>query len=415
MFSVRTNRPVRAWLAAVAGVGLLAACSGGGTAEVDQGGGGGSGSPTTSSSYYSPLQEYLSPSAAQGMTNEDFAAKDKQVQELIAPCMQKEGFEYTPFVYPNSSTILGPDQGMQGRDYVAKYGYGISTYDMATATSSSSDIVDPNQAIVEAMGKGEQEAYYAALYGQGMSGGFSSAAAPVAETAAEPSAATTVAGATAVSESSSTDTAAADSSVLDPGVAGSSSAGDAKPSDQLPPLADQGCYGKAQAEVYGDQMQGGNGGADAQFQDMWDAFNSLYTNIDKDPRLVAVVGAWVGCMSDAGYPGFTKIQDSMDQVNQRWGDLNGYQYQSSDGSGGGAVAVATVEAQTGAPTVPDPVAVTAFHDYEIKIALADFDCKAAGNYEAKYDEVRIELEKQFITDHQDELNQYRDLINTGGG
>ena len=48
---------------------------------------------------------------------------------------------------------------------------------------------------------------------------------------------------------------------------------------------------------------------------------------------------------------------------------------------------------------------------EIALAVADLGCRA--DYQSVADEVRTELEQQFVTEHKAELERYRDA--TSGG
>ena len=149
---------------------------------------------------------------------------------------------------------------------------------------------------------------------------------------------------------------------------------------------------------------------------MWDAFNKVYENINQDPRIAAAVQQWIGCMSDASYTGFTEMQDANTMVYDKWAELNGWPTQSEmEGmkDGGGMIAATSV-AGTETPTSPPADKVAEFRTYEIAVALADFDCKQTAGYDGLYDQIRIELEKKFVEEHQDELQRYRDSMNGGG-
>ena len=55
--------------------------------------------------------------------------------------------------------------------------------------------------------------------------------------------------------------------------------------------------------------------------------------------------------------------------------------------------------------------VAELREEEIALAVTDLGCR--GDYQTVHDEVRVELEKQFVQDHLEELERYRDV--TGGG
>lgn len=409
----------------VAGVLLVTGCG-----STDDSNVGTSGGAAATSSYYSPLEEFLNPSAgSQPSTDEEYAAKEKQVQELVAPCMADEGFEYEPFVYPVNSGIDNSPYSADNygtREWVEKYGYGISTMNDAATVTSSSEVIDPNSAIVEAMSDSERDAYYVALYGGGggMAIDMSTAAGaeisiPESDTAATDAAGTDAASTDAASTDVQTTEAVpvtedAASASADPEStdleATSVPEASVDPEMSMPPLEDQGCWGKAQAEVYGDMNTGG--GDQSQFQDMWDDMNNVYSQVESDSKVTAAVADWSGCMAGAGYPDLKAIYDANQQANDKWSELNGWP--TSDGSGGAVIATSSAATSGGVPAGPPADQVATFREYELKIALADFDCKESSNYDTVSNEVRIGLEKQFVEDHRAELEQYRDTINGGG-
>ena len=90
-------------------------------------------------------------------------------QQVIAECMRLEGFEYTVFVYDQSFSFESPYQDMTRREYVEKYGFGISTmFEDGFAPPEASpdeEEINPNDEYVNGLSEAEQEAYYEALYG----------------------------------------------------------------------------------------------------------------------------------------------------------------------------------------------------------------------------------------------------------
>lgn len=386
--SVRTSA-----LAVIGAAALFTSVSACGTTAATDGTGQAAPAATTSSSYFSPVDEYLNPSAsAAPVSDEEYAAKEKQLQELVAACMTDEGFEYVPFVYPVQSVDndLYKDAGTRG--WAEKYGYGISTTDQLIGPDTQ--VVDPNQAIAEAMGDSEREAYYVALHGD--QGAY---AMPLPEPIPEPAETPAASSVETTSDPSQTSEATA-TSVPEPSEI-------AEPT--MPPLEEQGCYGKAQLEVYGDTMSDPAGDG-AEFQGMWDDYNKVWEGIEKDPRVTAAVTQWVDCMTGAGYPGFSAVWDANQQVNDDWAELNGYETMMySDGDAASAASSAPPT-----PTSPPAAEAAAFRAEEIKIALADFDCQEASNHRAVSEQVRIELETAFVESHRAELEQYRDAINGGG-
>jgi hypothetical protein len=92
---------------------------------------------------------------------EDGAAQQREYEELIRVCMVDLGFEYIPYepqVYDASTAAL------EQAEFREQYGYGISTYiDQEMPTDDAYE--DPNQPYIDSLSPANQEAYYAALWG----------------------------------------------------------------------------------------------------------------------------------------------------------------------------------------------------------------------------------------------------------
>lgn len=163
---------MRCFSVAVAALVFLAAC-------------GSDGSDTTAGdgeAFVSPIAEFLGQESYSFDNSEEsqarFFAEERERQDLIAACMRSEGFEYIPIDPEENSFFEEPGGLERGSDeWVAKYGFGITTMwfsqeevgpDLVGHDFGSFEdqiAVDPNQAIVEAMGLTEQDAYYIALDG----------------------------------------------------------------------------------------------------------------------------------------------------------------------------------------------------------------------------------------------------------
>jgi hypothetical protein len=366
--TVRRWRSVAA-LGVAAGLGVLSGCATSGSATGDS-------APSTSTSYFSPLNEYLTPpeSGAMPTTDEQWQAKEGEVQALVAACMTEQGFEYIPFVYPSGGMGMGMgmDEEFGQRAWAEKYGYGMSTFD-DQGPADPVEVDDPNTALVAGMSDGEREAYFKALHGGQFAG----------DMAAEQSSA----------EGSSADGSSTEGSSTE------------QPGETAVPIPEQdlGCWGAAQAEVYG---QGFVGGGD-EFQDMWDSMSQLWESTQSDERLVQVNADWAACMGEAGHPGFTLQQDAMQDVSTRWSELNGWPEPGEE--------METATELTAEPTRPPAEAVSKFQAEEIALAVADFDCQEKVGYQKLFETVRIEAESQFVQDHRAELERYRDSLAGGGG
>jgi hypothetical protein len=331
------------------------------------------GGATTSGT--SPLAEYLGGGGdlggggAGGLAMSSGSGGDteqqQQVQELVVACMKAAGFEYLPYVpdVPDQQPVVEGDP-----DWAATYGYGITTIDAIGPDSSA----DPNTAITDAMSEAELAAYHEALFGSGGGmlatgpGGQVVAAAPVAGTGPGP--------ADGASSPPPTDGAA----------------------------ASPGCFQQASAQVYGEpepvDMQ--------EFSPLFEALSKLQSAVEDDPRMVPLVTGWSDCMADAGHPGFSKVEDARNSIMSQWAALNGWDFTPTEG-GGGSVTVEKADQDKEL----DPAKVAELRAAEIAVAVTDLGCRV--NYQSAYEQVRTELEQQFVTEHKAELERYRDA--TSGG
>ena len=81
------------------------------------------------------------------------ARQEQQVQELIAECMTREGFEYIAVTRPFDDFGFG---GPEDVEFAADFGFGITTFYGETEPPLFQDYwIDPNQAIVEGLSESE--------------------------------------------------------------------------------------------------------------------------------------------------------------------------------------------------------------------------------------------------------------------
>lgn len=109
-------------------------------------------------------------SAILGYSDDPVAQREQElaIQEAVVECMQAEGFEYQPVDY--SAQFGAETAEMPGTDeFGEKYGYGVmyfyELYELNPDESGGFQFEDPNQEYVSSLGQTEQEAYFAALYG----------------------------------------------------------------------------------------------------------------------------------------------------------------------------------------------------------------------------------------------------------
>ncbi len=189
-------------------------------------------------------------------------AQQLEQEEAVAACMREEGFEYTPVDYSAQGPQVVDDAAELYNDPKAfgeKYGYGVvHNYELYEEPNFNADgelsyagdegFVDPNGEYQQTLSPSEQQAYQELLYGD-------------------------------------------QSAYIEPAMVEGSDGEFIEPTVMtMPPLEEQGCYGKAQHEVYGDQPY--------QDPDIQERMNEYYENQQNDPELEAAYEDWLACMVD---------------------------------------------------------------------------------------------------------------------
>jgi len=139
-------------------------------------------SETTAEAAASPLADFLGqgdffsdPEAAQAQ----WAEEERERQDIIASCMQAQGFEYTPVDYSQFASFEQDLEDYGSDEWVAEWGFGITTQRFSQQQvgpnlkgwedqgfeDEAQEFVDPNQDYIEGLSQEEQDAYYEALYG----------------------------------------------------------------------------------------------------------------------------------------------------------------------------------------------------------------------------------------------------------
>ncbi|RAW18099.1 hypothetical protein DPM12_04540 [Phytoactinopolyspora halophila] len=197
--------------------------------------------------------------------SEDERNDYRRVEQLVAQCMQEEGFEYVPrsaddqrsdIAEYEEAYSLGPEE------FAEEHGYGITTLMFKHDDRPE----DPNEEIRQNMSAPEREAYDRALNGE-------------------------------------MDTDTTHEAEGHPG--------------ELPPEK-RGCRGQATAEVYPET-------ADApvteQFAGLMSDVASLHDRIRNDPRVTEAASDWQHCMADSGHSDLEHPDEAMSSVLQRMTDL----------------------------------------------------------------------------------------------
>ena len=136
--------------------------------------------------YQSPISEFLGVDYSD-FSDEDYEAEfreqEREVQAQVATCMRELGWEYEPFVYEGGIFIEGAGEDLEygSAEWVAKYGFGITTQafsqsevgpdlvgydDEAMGDPFGEDAPEnPNDAYTETLTDSELDAYYQDLWG----------------------------------------------------------------------------------------------------------------------------------------------------------------------------------------------------------------------------------------------------------
>ena len=216
----------------------------------------------------SPLSEYLSAVYGGDLSPEEqekkFAEEQREMEELVAQCMQEQGFEYTPATnsgafYGGDGTEWQPDD----RDWVAQYGYGAVNSPFSEEPPPEEEFVDPNADYVASLSESEQTAFYEALHGP----------MPTEDEMAE---------------------------------------GGEFEYD----WTTAGCQGAAQHEVAGEDPS-----QSEEFKPLFDAINELYMDMPSWPGMAELDAEWAACMDGAGHGGHanpmeaqTSIHDELNKI-----------------------------------------------------------------------------------------------------
>lgn len=306
-----------------------------------------------------PLTAFVVPGGGHEPSAEQQAAAQRERQayeQAVAECMATQGFTYD-VAAPDAGG--GADAGIWGlpRDeFVATYGYGITTISPAEAGGAHGTNADR----LEAMSPAERTAYHRALYGDALplddDGYVVRTREPVA----------------------------------------------AAPDDATP-----GC-----TRIASESLDAHDGQADAaraldRFQPLLDDMQQLWGRVDDDPRVQEAAATWADCMADAGFPGYERPDDPEAEVFERLGALT----TGAVDPAGEAVGLPRLDAAL----EEDPEAVEELRTFELEVAAADHAC--SGPFaDVRYD-VQVEIEQAFVDEHRHQLEAYRDAMATsrGGG
>ena len=327
------------------------------------------------SGYSSPISKALGYDGSKDASTQqaEFRQQEQKRQEAVAECMQAEGWQYKPYVQDQTG-FSPPGYDLTRKEYVEKYGFGISTT-MEENQAQSQNFKpenDPNFTYMNGLSQSDQEAYNKSLYGN--------------QSFAEP---------------------------VDPG-----SGGDTATSGAPVSVASglSGCQGKAEAAV-----TASSGGTDADrafIDDMNKRIQTFFEKTQADPRVVAANRTYATCMAGKGFPEIDKQETAYNKINEKMSGL----YGGDSGSGGAVatvaaapVAVATT-AVGGDPTKFEPpqldqAKLAEVKTYELAVAKADLAC--GKDVQKTSFDVTSELEKAFADANKADLDRLGALTKAG--
>lgn len=311
----------------------------------------------------SPLGKYMAAGYDSSMSEEEqqkqFDAMNAKIEESVATCMSKAGFDYTP-VDSNGGVIMSSDDDEEVWDpedekWVAQWGYGIVQWPgMSEASDPASEEgqEDPNEKYVATLSETAQGEYYETLYGPQ----------PSEEEMAE------------LEES------------------GEETEYDWK---------NAGCYGAAQHEVNGESAY-----ESEKFAGLMDAINEFYSET-YDGAPTEADKKWSACMADAGAGEFEKQSKAQDSIYDELMKIQEALYPDTGkpGESGDEKSEEPVdEEQLDPKTNPD---LKALHEKEVKLATADLACRKKTDFTSQQLKDQFAAEEKFVAEHKAELEAFK--------
>ncbi len=106
-------------------------------------------------------------------------------------------------------------------------------------------------------------------------------------------------------------------------------------------------------------------------------------------------------VADAGHGEFSDRDDMWLTLSAEWDAVNGHLTED-------LLAGWDWDANPAGPVVqqPTPESRTAFTEREIAVAVAAYDCREALDFDARFDEIDLDLQQQFVDVHRAELEAF---------
>jgi hypothetical protein len=318
----RTTRRRRALILAASAAVVLSACGGGGESASGEG----------DENLYDPRNSPLAQLMGWGGDMAEQRARELEVQQELAQCMQDEGWEYEPVDWQAQMGDMSAEWELQMTDpeaYGEKYGYGVVRGFESQGEMSGQQFEDPNQDYMMSLTPDEMQTYQETLYG-----------------------------------------------VQPEYVEGEEFT--------IPPLEEQGCQGKAMLAVYGENSAMTN-------NEVQERVNSSYEDMMNDPDVLDALDTWASCMreQDPSYD-YESPDEVASRLWDRLSELQGYGPMSEGGDSAPAVTVA-VDPVTGMPEV-DEADLEELRQDELTTWRHDWDCQQ----EAELAQARRDAEQRVV-------------------
>lgn len=330
----RVRRASLATGACIALTVLLAACGGGGSDE-------------PAADLNDPTQGPLAKLLGFDVSPADQRAKELEVQQVLVECMKAEGWEYQPVDYSamnGSFTEEFEEQISDPQAYGEKYGYGVVRGYELQPDFSSSGFEDPNMDYLNSLTMAEQQEYNAALYGE--------------------------------------------QSFVEADAIVEGDEGEAT-EFVMPSLEEQGCYGQAQLEVYGESPLND--------PDMQERLNELFEDSESDPAMTEAYESWASCMAerDPSYE-FANPNEVINGFYDRLNTLQGFEPfdEAGDGSGGVIVSGTSSDGPTDEQLEIDEADLEELRQDELSTWADDWACQQ----EVDLAQIRRDVEQRLADD-----------------
>ncbi len=353
---------------------LLGACGGDESTEAGSDG----------ASYESPINEYMGfdqgvdfsdPEAAEAA----FAEQQREINEQVVACMAAEGFEYIPQDH-GDMIVFGEDAGPDGLvwgsdEWVAKYGFGISTQAFPqeivgpelvgmdeSMYMGEEDHQDPNEDYVNSLSEADREAFYETLYGN------------------------------------------------DPGPDIEEGMSDEEMEEAIAEWEENREFTGCEEKAWADSNFGG--GQDAFYREFGDDMEDMWEGIESHPKIVEAERGIAECVSDKGYA-YTTMREVYEQFDEKMQPLWEVAYAEPEvilsEEEMAAMSQQELEEFYGPQELSDEAKsqLAEIQAEEVGMATAVNEC--GGGFDANqdvYEEVRIEMERDFIEANKERLDAF---------